>query len=230
MKKLIFFTFIFTLLIGSSIPNVSATAPEQDPFAEKILGEMAKLVPITDEKEIGKWENRVERQIQKGNVVVNNSFLDFENMKVYSYKDNNIISVSLPILSPDFHEISNLAIHFKNPGKVDSYAELHVKRSDSNTFQLTYFKDGEEISNKVTEETFTTAKEYRESLEDSFSTLGLNWGDFLRCLGLPGVVGMELAAICGVACATAVLCIPCAVMVLGFSSSAIATCVYLNWE
>ncbi|MCM3708763.1 hypothetical protein M3205_24280 [Cytobacillus firmus] len=187
---------------------------------------------VDEESERNEWIDNAQVIIENEEVVINSSDsdLDYQEAKVVKYTDNDLYSVTIPVKSSDHYEISNVAIHFDTNGKVETYSELLIQKSDIGTFQTILYINGEEEFNEVTNEAFYTYDEYKESLKDGITPLGLNFGGFIRCLGLPSVVGWQLGNICAVACMTGVLCVPCLAGALGMSTGAIATCFGLNWK
>ncbi|WP_079504865.1 hypothetical protein [Mesobacillus jeotgali] len=234
LKKSFLVSLVVLLFVSMSTPQsqVNAEVTSDDPLAQledSVKFQLEKLVEVTDKKEKSRWVKRAEKQIQKGQVKIYSTELDFENAKVFTYKENDFHSVTIPVSSEKHHEISNVALHFLKPGKVESYSEILIQKSEIDTFQTIAYINGEVTFNEVTDEMFYTAAEYFDSQDGAISTMGFSFSGFVKCLGLPSIVGWQLGNICAIACLTGVLCLPCLAVALGMSTGAIATCFYLNW-
>ncbi|MFS0883069.1 hypothetical protein [Metabacillus niabensis] len=232
-KKISLIVLALILSLVYVVPNNNASAVEQtnlSTFDQNIIDQLEKLDEITGKKEKGKWIKKAKNEI-KNNLDVKSTSLDYKQAKVYSYKDNDYITVSIPVISSNHYgKISNVNIHFSDNETVDSYSELLVKKSDIGTFQTVFYIDGVEEYNDISNEPFMTAEEYKEQQSNVITPLGLDFDGFFRCLSIPSAIGWQLGNVCGVACATAVLCIPCLAVATGFGAGAVGTCVYQNWD
>ncbi|TXC81575.1 hypothetical protein FS935_21985 [Metabacillus litoralis] len=234
-KRIIFILLAAILSLTYIIPNDTAFAKDREnmsAFDQTMLAQVEKLVEVSNEKEKGKWLKKAKKEFRK-NLEINSKSteLDFKQAKVYSYTDNDYITVSIPVISSKHYgKVSNVNINFSDFHTVDSYSELLVQKSEVGTFQTVFYIDGVEKYNDISDEPFYTAEEYKEKKENVITPLGLDFNGTIQCLALPSIVGWQLGNICAVACATAVLCIPCLAVATGFGVGGVATCVYENWD
>ncbi|WP_273837307.1 hypothetical protein [Guptibacillus sedimenti] len=232
-KKSILIALSVIFSLTYVIPNDNAIATEREnlsTFDQTILTQMENFVEISNEKEKSKWIKEAKKEIRK-NLDIKSTELDYKQTKVYSYKDNDYTTVSIPVVSSNHYgNVSNVNIHFSDLKTVDSYSELLVQKSEVGTFQTVFYTNGVEEYNDISDEPFYTAEEYKEKQSNVITPLGLDFDGFVKCLALPSIVGWQLGNICAVACATAVLCIPCVAVATGFGVGGVTTCVYENWD
>ncbi|WP_143544206.1 MULTISPECIES: hypothetical protein [Salimicrobium] len=167
-------------------------------------------------------------KIKKGKAEIHTEKLEYDEAKLFEVNDSEIKTLVVPVISENHHEISNVAFYFNNTNEIESYTELIVKKSVKNTFHIVLYLNGETHTDEVTNETFTTAKDYQQQQANSpISTLGMNWGGLLDCLGITGVGASVIAGACAVACAftAGTACIVCAATFLGVRTGTVAACV-----
>lgn len=233
-KKVSLIVLAIILSLVYVVPNNKASAVERtniSTFDQNIIDQLEKLNEITGKKEKEKWVKKAKNEVKNNLDVKSTSLLDYKQAKVYSHKNNDYITVTIPIISSDHYgKISNVNIHFSDNEKVNSYSELLVQKSDIGTFQTVLYIDGAEEYNDISNEPFITAEEYKEQQSNVITPLGLDFDGFFKCLAIPSAIGWQLGNLCGVACATAVLCIPCLAVASGYGVGAVGTCVYDNWD
>jgi len=195
----------------------------------------AKLDEITNAKEVKFWKKRAIKQIEKNNVKLNSllSELAYDHVKVYRIADSPYISVGIPIVSPNHHEVSNVAIHFnEKTKKLVTYTELEFMRSDKNTFQIRLAVDNKVQVNKITNDKFTTEEELRESQSNGMTTMSIDWDGVGDCLGISGIAARWLSYICGVTCVITLgtACVACVAGAIGITGGSALACLSDNWN
>ncbi|MCU9602771.1 hypothetical protein [Pallidibacillus thermolactis] len=230
------FAIIFSVAIvftSISTPvKVLADSKTQQNYVEV----MNSVTEIDDIQELKKIQKFTKKRIKNNKINVRNENLDYNNAKLYKVNDTSLKAFIVPIKSTSqkFHEVSNVTLFYNQEYKVTKYTELHVKESKSGTFQVSFYSNGNEIANKITEDKFTTAKEYKaehnSSSSSEFQTMGVDFGGIADCLGLTWSVGAVLAAVCGTACVLTggTACAICIGAYLGFDVSAVTGCIVGN--
>ncbi len=234
LKKAVMYLLVGVLAISLSNGGIVVKADSIEKSPEEMLEEqMSKLTPIDDKKQIEKWEKYLQKNIDKGKIELQGNNYDYDNLSFYEIQDSSIVTVSIPIKSPDHHKISNVAVHIdKDTKELVAYTELELKRSEQNTFQLVTYINGELKVNEVYSETFMTAEEYKEKNSQVIRPYGIDWGGVADCLDMPKSVLLNVAYICGAACVITLgtACVVCVAVAVGAGSGAVSACISDNWN
>lgn len=214
----LFMTFI---LILTSIPPQNAIASSFTDLANDALKDLSE---ITDTEEITAHKEMILNKLTSGDLEVVHNNLDFEEAKLYDVNESDLDVFTVPVVDPEnFHEMSNVAFYIDQDQNIATQTEFYLQKSDQGTFQVLYYLDGEEIANEITEDSFTTAKDYQEN-SDKIQLLG--WNGFADCMGIPTTVAVVIAHVCGALCVVTLGtgCLVCIGGFLGVNTGAIAGC------
>ncbi|TXC81576.1 hypothetical protein FS935_21990 [Metabacillus litoralis] len=235
LKKSLFYLLVGIIVIAFSnggVVNaqVNSMETETDDFLQQ---QMNLLKPIKDEKQIKKWSKYLYKAIDKGKLELQGNNYDFDNLSFFEMKDSSTVSISIPIKSPDHHDISNVAIHIdENKKELIAYTEIELKRSEQNTFQLTTYLNGELEVDEVYSDPFMTASEFEEKKNQEIRPMGVDWGGVADCLDMPRAVLLNVAYICGSVCVVTLGagCVWCVGIALGLGGGAATSCLGDNWS
>lgn len=218
------FIIMIALLTTSIAPQkISATNLTLTDVVEDVF---ANLDEIKDQSLMDQHKNHVINQLSEGEVVTITDAIDFEEAKLYSLKDTDFTAYSVPVNDlENFHEISNVSFYLDQELNIVHQTELHLKKSNQGMFQITFYLDGEEVANELTDEAFITAQEYQENLNNGGVQL-LSWADFAECMGLPSTVAAMVATLCGTVCLVTLGtgCLMCLGGALGVGTGGVAGC------
>ncbi|WP_273837306.1 hypothetical protein [Guptibacillus sedimenti] len=213
--------------------NQEQNSQEQISPEQSLEKQMSLLNPINDEKQIKKWSKQLHKAIDKNEVHLQGNNYDFDKLSFYKIEDSSIVSISIPIVSPDHHNISNVAVHFnENTKKLVTYTEIELKRSEQNTFQLTTYLNGKLEVDEVYSEPFMTAAEFKEKKNQEITPYGIDWGGVADCLELPRDVLLNVAYICGSVCIVTLGsgCVWCVALAVGAGGGSVTACLSDNWD
>ena len=232
MKKVLLFTVILAIFLSFSVNQVFAVPKTEDQLnEEKMFKELENFDEIQDQNIIKTLKYSF-KGIAEEYLDIDSALLDYDRAKAYDVKESNIKTLTVPVSeSENYNEISNVSVYFDENGDMMHYTELYVSKSDKNTFEIKLLLNGKVQAEKITDDEFTTAKEYQEKHGDDIQPAGVNWSSFLQCMGITGVAASFISSACGLACAltAGTACIVCAAGVLGFSSGSITGCLVGNW-
>lgn len=234
MLKLISSLFIIALIVSTILsPNVSYAENESEQNYEEVMNDVTE---ITDNDEKKKFKEFTKQGIKNKKITLYNEKIDYDNARLYKVNETNLKAYTVQLKGSDqkFHEISNVTIFYDGEQNISEYTEFHLKESEQGTFQITYYSNGQEIGNEITDDTFTTAKEHQKSLASApgFQTMGMDWGGLADCLGISWSVGAAIAVVCGGVCliTAGAGCGVCIGAYLGYDLAAVSGCVIGNFD
>ena len=120
----------------------------------------------------------------------------------------------MPLVGTDVPEFSHVGFVVNSRGGTD-VLESAAWMVDANHVAYSAWLNGAQTTNIVLENPDASVS------ENGTVGVGISWSKLNKCLANAGIgwaVATLIAATCGVACATAVLCLPCAVFILGYTS------------
>ncbi|GGJ72521.1 hypothetical protein [Virgibacillus salexigens] len=232
MKKVYSILIIMAILLSFSVNQAFAsTKTENELNQEKMLAELDNFEEIQDKNSLDELKSKFDEF--STTLEIDNNLFKYDNAKAYNVKESNIKALTIPVTDGEnYNEISNISVYFDSNGEVLHYTELYVSKSDKGTFEIELLLNGKVQAQKITDEKFTTAKEYQEKHGGEIQPMGVNWDNFLECMGITGIAAGFISSVCGFACAltAGTACIVCAAGVLGFNSGAIGGCLAGSWE
>lgn len=146
---------------------------------------------------------------------------DFSKATVQNIGGTTVVSV--PLAATNLPELTKVA--YVSIDGVVHVTEMVSEVLDASHASVMMWEDGELTKDVVLYDKSATAS--------SVQQVGLSWTLLNRCLASQGISGWTMAilgVVCGAACATAVLCIPCLAAAAGVGAGTVAACVRIAWK
>lgn len=222
------FLLIMTLFVTTAITPLTlanTTVPEEYRSLAEIVKTFENNYFEISKGNAENLEKELFSLIEQGTIKLkSNGELDFQN--IHAKSNGNQIVLYMPIKYQNIKDdlnLSALTIIFNQNGELIGYDERKIIADDTNYIsQIEIYTNGiltKSENVQLSEEDFTINKTKEKNLILSFlepnTAKAASWASkFFNCLsdqGIPNWVYKTLTVACGVACATAVLCVPCAV-------------------
>lgn len=194
-------------MTNSSVKNEEAL--KENANLQKVVNLSEKTIINEDKILLDDTVNIVKNLIGDKKIRTNLSLehYNFENSSVATVNDvDNMKSLTIPIADENLSILSNLTILLDNNNSIISYTELNVERSDSNTFEMIIFENGEEFYREITDINFVENNEAKVAIEElsemgNSKTRGLDVPCFVAVSGASAGVAGLILKLCGSPCA-----------------------------
>ncbi|MCL1701705.1 hypothetical protein [Lysinibacillus sp. Bpr_S20] len=229
-KIFLSFLLIVTLFVTTAITPLTlaqTSIPEEYNSLAETFKDFNKNYSEMPEEKTNDLKKELLTLIKQGTIKLqSNGELDFKDIQSKQNGENNVLYMPIEYKNiASMLNISALTVIFDNKGELVNYDERKIVADDKNyTSQIEIYTDGvltKSENVQLTKEDFMITPEKEKNSDSILSFLkpdtaeAASWASkFFNCLddqGVPSWVYKTLTVVCGIACATAVLCVPCAV-------------------